>query len=75
LVPGDGGASNDGASNDGAAEAKNNRRMPEQKDQQARDEKHPIQQAAAAPAQDQKAKDDKGASKAASRRGRSGPSH
>jgi len=60
LVPGDGGASNDGASNDGAAEAKNNRRMPEQKDQQARDEKHPIQQAAAAPAQDQKAKDDKG---------------
>jgi membrane fusion protein (multidrug efflux system) len=65
LVPADGGASNDGASNDGAsndgaAEAKDNRRMPEQKDQQARDEKHPIQQAAAAPAQDQKAKDDKG---------------
>jgi len=64
-VPADGGASNDGASNDGAsndgaAEAKDNRRMPEQKDQQARDEKHPIQQAAAAPAQDQKAKDDKG---------------
>ena len=59
-MPADGGASNDGASNDGAAEAKNNRRMPEQKDQQARDEKHPIQQAAAAPAQDQKAKDDKG---------------
>ena len=59
-MPADGGASNDGASNDGAAEAKDNRRMPEQKDQQARDEKHPIQQAAAAPAQDQKAKDDKG---------------
>jgi ferric-dicitrate binding protein FerR (iron transport regulator) len=54
LVPNDG-----GGSNDGAAEAKDNWRKPDQKDEQARDEKHPNQQAAQT-ARDQKAKDDKG---------------
>jgi membrane fusion protein, multidrug efflux system len=54
LVPSDG-----GGSNDGSAEAKDNWRKPDQKDEQAREEKHPNQQAPQ-PARDQKAKDDKG---------------
>ena len=48
-----------GGSNDGAAEAKDDWRKPDQKDEQARNEKHPNQRAAE-PKRDQKGKDDKG---------------
>jgi membrane fusion protein (multidrug efflux system) len=51
---------NDGVrSSDGAAEAKDDRGKPGQKDEQARNEKHPNHQAAA-PKEDQNAKDDRG---------------
>ena len=48
-----------GGSNDGAAEAKDDWRKSNQKDEQARAEKHPNQQAVQ-PTRNQKAKDDKG---------------